>query len=138
MKSGKQTPKYGTIYQAKLVSAAQGRVKGKISRALSAKCALCVRYDALAEEEDTTIGEQAKKYIEKRMEYLVQQERNGSSKPVGKQFRPDNGRNVKQGGYNQKSDFKLGKREPDHEEEEEEEEAPEEVPPPRKKTKVPA
>lgn len=139
MKSGKQTPKYGTIYQAKLVSAAQGRVKGKISRALSAKCALCVRFDALAEAEDTTIGEEAKKYIEKRMEYLVQQERNGGAKPVGKQFRPDSGRNVKQSSYNQKSDFKLGKRDPEPEEEEEEEEAePEQVPPPRKKTKVPA
>lgn len=139
MKTGKQTPKYGTIYQAKLVSAAQGRVKGKISRALSAKCALCVRYDALAEAEDSTLGEESKKYIEKRMEYLVQQERTGGSKPAGKHFKPENGRNVKQSGYNQKSDFALGKR---HEEQtqanddEDEEEEEVQAPPPIKKKKA--
>lgn len=127
MKTGKQTPKYGTIYQAKLVSAANGRVKGKISRALSAKCALCVRYDALAENEDSHIGEESKKYIEKRMEYLTQQERNGGAKTHGKQFKADNGRNTSSNNYNQKADFKLGKRDV---------EDADETPAPTKKTKV--
>lgn len=129
MKSGKLTPKYGTIYQAKLVSSAQGKVKGRLSRALSAKCALCVRFDALAEvnEDGTTdsaVGESSKRYIEKRLEYLNQQERNGGAKPQGKQFRPENGtRNNAAGGYNQKGDFRLGKR-PAAQEDDEEEEAP--------------
>jgi nucleolar protein 58 len=109
MKTGKQTPKYGTIYQSKLVSSALGRVKGKISRALSAKSALCVRYDALGEAEDAEIGEASKRYIEKRMEYLVQQEKN-PGKTFGKQLRPDGGKNFTSGGYNQKADFRLGKR----------------------------
>jgi nucleolar protein 58 len=47
MKTKKNTPKYGIIYQSKIVSAANGRTKGKISRTLAAKCALCIRYDAL-------------------------------------------------------------------------------------------
>lgn len=129
MKTGKQTPKYGTIYQAKLVAAAQGRIKGKISRALSAKCALCVRFDALAEEtEDPSLaplGNESKRYIEKRMEYLLQQERNGGAdKPAAKQFRPDAGRNVSSNGYNQKGDFRLGKRAPADDDEEESTPAP--------------
>jgi len=47
MKAKSNTPKYGIIYQSKLISAVVGKTKGKISRALAAKCALCVRYDAL-------------------------------------------------------------------------------------------
>lgn len=129
MKTGKQTPKYGTIYQSKLVSAAQGRIKGKISRALSAKCALCVRFDALTEGNDSALGEASRKYIEKRMEYLALQEKNGGP-TQGKQTRPDTGRNTSQGGYNQKGDFRLGKRPAKEDEDEEPEEAP------RKKTKA--
>lgn len=121
MKTGKQTPKYGTIYQAKLVAAAQGRIKGKISRALSAKCALCVRFDALAEDGGSALGEESKRYIEKRMEYLVQQERTGGApKPGPKQFKSDSGRNVSSNNYNQKGDFKLGKRAPAEDDDEEE------------------
>lgn len=41
------TPKYGIIYQAQLVSNTPAKLKGKISRALAAKCSLCVRCDAL-------------------------------------------------------------------------------------------
>lgn len=47
MRSKQNTPKYGIIYQSKLISSVTGKTKGKISRALAAKCALCVRYDAL-------------------------------------------------------------------------------------------
>ena len=47
MRSKMNTPKYGIIYQSKLISSVTGKTKGKISRALAAKCALCVRYDAL-------------------------------------------------------------------------------------------
>ena len=41
------TPKYGLIYHASLVGSAPVKLKGKISRSLAAKCALCVRVDAL-------------------------------------------------------------------------------------------
>ena len=43
------TPKYGIIYQAQLVSNAAPKFKGKVARALAAKCSLCVRCDALGE-----------------------------------------------------------------------------------------
>jgi nucleolar protein 58 len=41
------TPKYGLIYHASLVGQANPKLKGKISRSLASKCALCVRVDAL-------------------------------------------------------------------------------------------
>lgn len=41
------TPKYGLIYHASLVGSAPIKLKGKISRSLASKCALCVRVDAL-------------------------------------------------------------------------------------------
>jgi nucleolar protein 58 len=42
------TPKYGLIYHASLVGSANPKLKGKISRSLASKCALCVRVDALS------------------------------------------------------------------------------------------
>ena len=60
MRAKKKTPKYGIIYQTKIVSNANGRAKGKISRALAAKSALCIRYDALAESENNKIGTDSK------------------------------------------------------------------------------
>jgi nucleolar protein 58 len=47
IKTKKNTPKYGLIYQASLVGQAASKIKGKISRALAAKCSLCIRCDAL-------------------------------------------------------------------------------------------
>jgi nucleolar protein 58 len=47
IKTKHNTPKYGIIFQAQLVSSASSKMKGKVSRALAAKCSLCVRMDAL-------------------------------------------------------------------------------------------
>ena len=47
IKTKHNTPKYGIIYQAQLVNSTSSKFKGKISRALAAKCSLCVRCDAL-------------------------------------------------------------------------------------------
>merc|ERR1712232_242251 len=59
MKSKQNTPKYGIIYQCKLISSITGKTKGKISRALAAKCALCVRYDALGESDSLLLERNA-------------------------------------------------------------------------------
>ena len=50
LKSKKNTPKYGLIYNASIVGSAKNQLKGKISRTLANKTALCVRYDALGED----------------------------------------------------------------------------------------
>lgn len=47
IKTKHNTPKYGIIFQAQLVTSAATKIKGKVSRALAAKCSLCVRMDAL-------------------------------------------------------------------------------------------
>jgi nucleolar protein 58 len=47
------TPKYGLIYSAGLVSSAPPKIKGKVSRTLASKCSLCIRVDALGEEESS-------------------------------------------------------------------------------------
>lgn len=48
LKTKHETPKYGLIYHASLVGQANPKLKGKISRSLASKCALCVRVDALS------------------------------------------------------------------------------------------
>ncbi len=70
IKTKAKTPKYGIIYQSKMISNLNGKAKGKISRALAAKSALCVRYDALTDGEVTNIGHESREYLEKRILYL--------------------------------------------------------------------
>ena len=50
LKTKHETPKYGLIYHASLVGQANPKLKGKISRSLASKCALCVRVDALSKK----------------------------------------------------------------------------------------
>ena len=66
-----ETPKYGLIYQASFVgSQNNAKMKGKVSRSLASKCALCVRVDARGESSDGTIGQKSKKMIESRIAAL--------------------------------------------------------------------
>jgi|TARA_B110000285_G_scaffold221134_1_gene273690 nucleolar protein 58 len=70
LKTKKNTPKYGLIYNASVVGQAKNQLKGKVSRTLANKCALCVRYDALGEDQDGTLGSEAKTFMEKRLKLL--------------------------------------------------------------------
>lgn len=45
-------------------------MKGKISRTLANKCALCCRYDALGEDVDGKLGADSKVFMEKRLKLL--------------------------------------------------------------------
>ena len=65
-----QTPKYGLIYNASIVGQANNQLKGKLSRTLANKCALCVRYDALGEDQDGQLGSDAKVFMDKRLKLL--------------------------------------------------------------------
>lgn len=64
------TPKYGLLYHASIVGQATPKTKGKISRSLAAKCALCIRMDALGDQEEATIGVQHKEALDKRVKFL--------------------------------------------------------------------
>lgn len=70
LKAKKNTPKYGLIYNASIVGGAKNQLKGKISRTLANKCALCVRYDALAEDTDGSLGVKNKAYMDGRLKLL--------------------------------------------------------------------
>ncbi|XP_028556174.1 probable nucleolar protein 5-2 [Dendrobium catenatum] len=56
LKTKHATPKYGLIFHASLVGQAAPKLKGKISRSLAAKAALAIRYDALADNQDNSMG----------------------------------------------------------------------------------
>lgn len=111
MKEKKPTPKFGIIYSSKMISSCSGRTKGKISRTMSAKMALCVRLDALGEDVDSEFGEKTKKYLEERIEYLTKQEASGKMKAPARQSFGQRGGFRSGGGYNSGGDF-LGKRGP--------------------------
>ncbi|KAI1706464.1 snoRNA binding domain, fibrillarin domain-containing protein [Ditylenchus destructor] len=50
LKTKKDTPKYGIIYHAQLISQTSTKLKGKIARKLAAKVSLSTRIDALSDE----------------------------------------------------------------------------------------
>ena len=80
LKTKHETPKYGLIYHASLVGQANAKLKGKISRSLASKCALCVRVDALGENTNGEIGNKCKKILESRINALE----NGNSGKINK------------------------------------------------------
>jgi len=47
---------------------------------MASKCSLCVRVDALGENEDGDLGLEAKDYVTKRMQYLEQNRGDGFDK----------------------------------------------------------
>ncbi|KAG2695337.1 hypothetical protein I3843_07G009500 [Carya illinoinensis] len=70
LKTKHATPKYGLIYHASLVGQAPPKFKGKISRSLAAKTALAIRYDALADNQDNSLGLENRAKVEARLRNL--------------------------------------------------------------------
>lgn len=65
LKTKKDTPKYGLIYHAQLITQAPPKVKGKMARKLAAKCSLATRIDALSDDTiDSDIGVQCRASLE--------------------------------------------------------------------------
>lgn len=116
LKTKKDTPKYGLIYHAHLVSQATSKIKGKASRMLAAKTALAARVDALGEEATCSMGTEHRAYLEARLKMLEQ----GDIKRISggkKSFQPkkyDNKSEVRQ--YLPSNDSTVKKRK--HEEDE--------------------
>ncbi|KAF7836175.1 putative nucleolar protein 5-2 [Senna tora] len=70
LKTKHATPKYGLIYHASLIGQAAPKFKGKISRSLAAKTALAIRYDALGDGEDNSMGLENRAKLEARLRNL--------------------------------------------------------------------
>lgn len=147
LKTKKATPKYGLIYHASLVGQSAPKLKGKVSRVLAAKLALCCRVDALGEDTEATVGKEYKDYVEKRLASLEDQGSKNFTKGAYKQklekHTGDGTLKRGRGSYNADADAPEEK---EAEEEapkkkkkkaaaEEAEEAEEEAPPKKKKKK---
>ena len=120
LKTKHETPKYGLIYHASLVGQANAKLKGKISRSLASKCALCVRVDALGENTNGEIGNKCKKILESRINAL-ENGNSGKINKVSKISKYDASENKKKGEYNEGDEMFLSKkkkREKDDEKEE--------------------
>ncbi|CAN1348084.1 Probable nucleolar protein 5-1 [Linum perenne] len=70
LKTKHATPKYGLIYHASLVGQAPPKMKGKISRSLAAKASLAIRYDALGDGQNNTMGLENRIKLEARLRSL--------------------------------------------------------------------
>ncbi|KAL9233260.1 hypothetical protein vseg_008281 [Gypsophila vaccaria] len=70
LKTKHATPKYGLIYHASLIGQATAKHKGKVSRSLAAKAALAIRYDALGDNPDNTMGLENRAKLEARLRNL--------------------------------------------------------------------
>ncbi|KAI9162149.1 hypothetical protein LWI28_024311 [Acer negundo] len=70
LKTKHATPKYGLIYHASLIGQAAPKHKGKISRSLAAKAALAIRYDALGDGQDNSMGLENRAKLEARLRNL--------------------------------------------------------------------
>ncbi|CAL0304248.1 unnamed protein product [Lupinus luteus] len=70
LKTKHATPKYGLIYHASLIGQAAPKLKGKISRSLAAKAALAIRFDALGDPQDNSVGLENRLKLEARLRSL--------------------------------------------------------------------
>ncbi|KAL3312754.1 Nucleolar protein 58 [Cichlidogyrus casuarinus] len=71
LKTRHNTPKYGLMYHASLVTGSNTDIKGKVSRMLAAKASIAARIDALGEEDaDVELGIKSRAYLENRIREL--------------------------------------------------------------------
>ncbi|KRZ17832.1 Nucleolar protein 58, partial [Trichinella zimbabwensis] len=74
IKTKRDTPKYGLIYHAQIISSVPPKLKGKVARMLANKATLAVRYDALSEHTDdgdlNILGLEQRAKLEKRIKAL--------------------------------------------------------------------
>ncbi|XP_074294816.1 putative nucleolar protein 5-2 [Silene latifolia] len=70
LKTKHATPKYGLIYHASLIGQTAPKHKGKVARTLAAKAALAIRYDALGDNPDGSMGLANRAKLEARLRNL--------------------------------------------------------------------
>jgi nucleolar protein 56 len=71
LKTRGKTPKYGLLYHSSFIGKAQTQNKGKISRYLANKIAMCSRIDFFAVERGDEYGNELKNQIEERLKFLT-------------------------------------------------------------------
>lgn len=71
LKTRGKTPKYGLLYHSSYIGKANQQNKGKVSRYLANKLAMCSRIDFFAEGREDDYGVELKNQIEERLKYLA-------------------------------------------------------------------
>jgi len=70
LKEQKKTPKYGLIYHAQIVSHADQKFRGRISRSLAAKTALMARIDEFSTEDTQQYGSSDREILDNRLRQM--------------------------------------------------------------------
>ena len=70
LKTRSKTPKYGLLYNSSFIGKAKAKNKGKISRYLANKLAMCARIDYFSNDRFDEYGNELKKKIEEQQNYL--------------------------------------------------------------------
>jgi len=70
LKTRGKTPKYGLLYHSSFIGKAQLKNKGKISRYLANKIAMCSRIDYFSAERSDDYGNELKNQVEERLKFL--------------------------------------------------------------------
>jgi len=70
LKTKGKTPKYGLLYHSPFIGKAQAKNKGKISRYLANKIAMCSRIDYFSNERNDDYGVELKTQVEERLKFL--------------------------------------------------------------------
>ena len=122
LKTKSQTPKYGLIYHASIVGQANPKIKGKISRSLASKCALCIRVDALGENTEGEIGKKSKKILEGRIAQLESGNSGANMKKGNKIEKYTEDKSNKKGKYSENNEVILTKKKKKRDEDEDEKE----------------
>ncbi len=112
LKTKHETPKYGLIYHASLVGSSAPKFKGKISRVLASKCSLAIRYDALSENDDASVGLDGRAKVEARLRQLEGGSMHVAAAPTGAAKIQKYEGNGTTASYNPASDSTLGGEKP--------------------------
>ena len=70
LKTRSATPKYGLLYHSSFIGKAKMKNKGKISRYLANKLAMCSRIDAFCKDVTNDYGNELRNQIDERLKYL--------------------------------------------------------------------
>ena len=70
LKTRSTTPKYGLLYHSSFIGKAKMKNKGKISRYLANKLAMCSRIDAFSKDVSNDYGNELRNQIDERLKYL--------------------------------------------------------------------
>ena len=71
LKTRSATPKYGLLYHSSFIGKAKMKNKGKISRYLANKLAMCSRIDCFSGEVTDDYGNELRKQIDERLKYRI-------------------------------------------------------------------